>query len=308
MIRNFIVTVLILILLGGSVFIGITNFKSKEKEIEFDGRLRKYRVHVPRGYFEKDSYPLVVALHGLSQNARLMEIFTGLSRKADQSGFFVVYPYGSNEKKYAPLSWNAEFCCGYALEQDIDDVGFIGKVIDEVSEEYNIDPSRVYVAGFSNGAMLAQQIALKMPDQIAAGAVVSGAVGGMQEDDEEFEWLDQSGVAVPTIIFHGKEDTSIPFDGGNGSGKLYEFTGAYDTVNLWLYNNKCNTHPSEIVRADNYTKEIYSECESEAEVVFYALESGHVWPGGLREFFRGFSSKNISATDEIWEFFSAHSK
>lgn len=305
MLKNFIVSVLILILLGVSVFFGVTTFKSKEKVIEHDGLLRKYRLHVPQGYFPKDSYPLVVALHGFSENARIMELKTGLSRKADQEGFFVVYPYGTQEKRFAPYSWNSEFCCGYALDQGLDDIGFISKVIDEVSAKYSIDKNRVYIAGFSNGAMMAQQYALKKPYKVSALAVVSGAVGGMHEDDEEFEWLDQSGVPIPTVIFHGRDDAVIPFDGGTGSTQVFEFTGAYDVVNLWLYNNKCSKYPTEISKIDDATKEIYADCESDARVVFYALDAKHNWPGGIQEFVKNLSGSNLRATDIIWEFFSS---
>ena len=305
MIKNFFVSALILILLGTSVFFGITTFKSKEKEIEHDGLLRKYRLHVPSGYFEKDSYPLVVALHGHTENARTMEIRTGLSRKADRDGFFVVYPYGVQEKTLAPRSWNSEFCCDYALKQNIDDVGFVTKVIDEVAEKYNIDTKKVYVVGFSNGGMLAYQMALKKPEIFSAVGVVAGAVGGMYEDAEEYEWLDQSGVPKPVIIFHGREDMAIPFDGGNGNDQVFEFTAAYDSVNLWLQNNKCNTHPMEITKMDTYTKEIYGECENDVQVVFYAVGGKHRWPGGLQETFKNMSGKNVNATDIMWKFFTA---
>jgi len=291
MIKNLLISVTILILLGISVFFGVTTFKSKEKEIVHDGRLRKYRLHVPGGYYEKDTYPLVV-------------VDTGFSRKADQEGFFVVYPYGVTEKRFTPYSWNSKFCCGYALEQGVDDVGFIAKVIDEVAADYSIDTSKVFVVGFSNGGMLAHYISLKLPDKISATAVVAGAVGGMHEDDEEYGWLDQSGVPVPIVIFHGKEDTTVPFDGGNGSKKVFEFTGAYDSVNLWLQNNKCNTHPAEISKNNGYTKETYTECENDVKVVFYALDTKHIWPGGIQEPFKSMTGRSVRATDIIWEFFS----
>lgn len=304
MLKNFFVTVLILILLGASVFFGLTSFKSKERTIEHDGRLRRFRLHIPKGYFEKDTYPLLIALHGFSENPRIMEIVTGLSRKADEEGFFVAYPYGTHQKKFTPYSWNSEFCCGYALQQGVDDVGFIGKVIDDVAEEYSIDKDLVYVVGFSNGAMMTQQVALKMPEKVKAIAVVSGAVGGMHEDAEEFEWLDQSGVPVPVVIFHGREDVVIPFEGGEGGAQVFEFKGAYDVVNLWLQNNRCSVHPTQIHKVDTYTKEVYADCESGSEVVFYSLDSKHVWPGGLQEIVRKFSGRGVRATDAIWEFFT----
>jgi polyhydroxybutyrate depolymerase len=247
-----------------------------------------------------------VALHGFSENARLMELNTGFSKKADQEGFFVVYPYGVHETSFSPYSWNSKFCCGYALQQGVDDAGFILRIIDEITSEYNIDTSKIYITGFSNGAMMAQQVALKAPSKIAALAVVSGAVGGKNEDDEQFGWLDQSGVPVPVVIFHGKQDAVIPFGGGEGSGQVFEFKGAYDVVNLWLQNDRCSKYPTEISKGDNYTRELYAECDSQAEVVFYTVDDKHVWPGGMQEFIKNFSNRNIKATDIIWDFFAAH--
>jgi len=308
MAKNFVVVVLILILLSVSVFFGVSSYKSKERELEFNGTVRKYRLHVPSGYYEKDSYPLIIALHGFTDNPRLLEINSGFSTKADEEGFFVVYPYGSKKSQFMPRTWNAKFCCGDAVDEKVDDVGFISRIIEDTTGTYNINKDRIYVVGLSNGGMLAHQIALQIPDKIAAGAVVAGAVGGQKEGSEQYVWLDQSGIPIPMIIFHGREDPTVPFDGGMSRWRVINFTAAYDEVNLWLQNNKCDTHPSEITKTDNYTKEVYGQCANGADVVFYAMNNKHVWPGGWQEFPRNFSSRTVRATDLIWEFFSARKK
>ncbi len=308
MLKNFFVSILILILLGISVFVGLTTFRSKEHYTDFDNVQRKYRLHLPRGYNNKTNYPLVIAFHGYSDNPRIMEIVTGLSMKADREGFIVLYPYGSKDRSLSPYSWNSEFCCGYAQEKNIDDIGYVRHLIGKLSEEYSVDVSRIYVTGYSSGGMMAHLVALKLNDKIAAVAPVGAAVGGKHEDDEEFKLLEKTFSPVPIILIHGKEDSSIPFAGGNGRDDVFEFTGAYDSLNFWLDNNKCTKRPSEISKTDHYAKEIYADCENSSEIIFYAVNTKHVWPGGLFELVKNISGRSVRATDLIWEFFAAHSK
>ncbi|MFC1722472.1 alpha/beta hydrolase family esterase, partial [Patescibacteria group bacterium] len=203
--KKFLVLILVLIIVGISVFVGVNTHNSKEKEFNFNDSLRLYRIHLPKDYQVDNSYPLVVALHGVGDNPRLMEMYTGLSRKADEEGFIVLYPSGTKPKKFSPITWNAEICCGYSQEKQIDDIGFIESLINSVSEEYKVDRSRIYIAGYSNGGMLAHLLSLRMGNKIAATGVVAGAVGSQLEEDEEITFFQKSEVPVPIIILHGRE-------------------------------------------------------------------------------------------------------
>src|SRR5688572_29721543 len=65
------------------------------RKLSMAGQSRAYVVHVPRGYEPSRPTPVVVALHGAAMNGLLMEGFCGLSRKANEAGFIVVYPDGT---------------------------------------------------------------------------------------------------------------------------------------------------------------------------------------------------------------------
>ena len=121
-------------------------------------RERTYLVHLPPVYDGKRSLPLVIVLHGGGGNAEGAARMTGFSEKADREGFVVVYPNGSGRLKTRLLTWNSGNCCGYAMDQNVDDVGFIRVLIDEFVKTRAIDPKRVFVTGMSNGGMMTSQI------------------------------------------------------------------------------------------------------------------------------------------------------
>jgi len=114
---------------------------------------REYLVHVPPDYDGKRPTAVVLAFHGGGSNAEQMEKFSGLSDKADEAGFMVVYPSGSGRLPDM-LTWNAGNCCGYAQRHKIDDVGFVAALLDDLATVANVDAKRVYATGMSNGALM----------------------------------------------------------------------------------------------------------------------------------------------------------
>jgi len=105
-----------------------------------------------------------------------MEEETGLSDLADREGFLVVYPNGITLFGWFQ-HWNAGHCCGRAMKDQVDDVGFISTVIEEVRRDFRVDPSRIYMVGYSNGGMLAYLFAAQEPETLAAVAVIGATIG-----------------------------------------------------------------------------------------------------------------------------------
>lgn len=306
MLKNLFVSVLILILLAITVFVGLNTFSSQENEINVNGLTRKYRLHLPKNYDANKKYPLVVAFHGMIENPRLFELITGFSREADREDFIVVYPYGTKRGLFSPYSWNAVFCCGTAVENNVDDIAFTSQLIDKLTGELSVDPSEIYLTGFSNGGMFANYAALKLGNKISALAVVGSAVGGMSEEEENFTYFEKSNIPVSVLLIHGRQDQTIPFNGGNSNYDVMQFSGAYDNLNFWLDNNQCVKRPSEVFKNDHSSEEIYDQCAESKEVEFYAIDTGHVWPEGLTDYKNYFSRNSLKVTDLIWQFFSQH--
>ncbi|MDQ3008643.1 MAG: alpha/beta hydrolase-fold protein [bacterium] len=257
-------------------------------------------MHIPTDYHREKEYALVIMLHGYSDNPRLMEFYTGMSKKADKEGFIVVYPQGTNDDDDSKFSWNADFCCGGAKRQNIDDVAFISTLIDSVAEEHTIDLRRVYVAGFSNGGMLAHKLGTDLTSKIAAIADVSGTIGSNESE------LNKPTSTLPVLILHGTADVTIPFKGEvNKDGD--DYTSTADAVAFWRSNNGCDTNVEDVLAL--YTKTIYQGCQNNDEVQLYAIKDGaHTWFGGKQDVIKNVFGNSISATDVIWKFFNSQVK
>jgi polyhydroxybutyrate depolymerase len=140
--------------------------------IRVGGLQRSYLVHVPKGHSQTTPMPVVLALHGATMNAAMMAWFSGLNPKADEAGFLVVYPNGTGTRE--SFTWNGGSCCGYAMQNNVDDVAFISALLDDLMRTHPVDARQIYVTGMSNGAIMAYRLALELSERIAAIAPVDG--------------------------------------------------------------------------------------------------------------------------------------
>ncbi len=278
------------------------------RSLEIDGRTRTYLVHVPKSYDANKPMPLVLAFHGGLTNADIMVRFSGLSEKAEAAGFVVVYPNGTGERERL-FTWNAGNCCGYAKLHNVDDVNFIGAVLDDVEKVINVDPKRIYATGISNGGMISYRLADEMSNRIAAIAAVGGPMASASCAPKR---------PVPILHFHGTDDEYAPFTGGRGakSRSHTEFYSVPHTINTWAKANDCKLKPKVeklpnlVEDGTSVTRKTYSDGRDGSEVVLYEIEGGgHTWPGRSSwAFYLGKTTKNISANDVMWEFFEKHAR
>lgn len=277
----------------------------KQKKIKFgrsrhmmvlDGFFRAYYLHIPKSFSKEKRVPLVLVLHGGLGDARSAEWDSIMSKQADKDGFVVAYPNGHLR------TWNAGQCCGIARAQNVNDVNYIRTLIKTLQAELNIDPDRVYVAGLSNGGMMAYRLASELSDLIAAVAPVEGC---MYDQAAEFTG------PVSVIAFHGMADTVVKYDGGTGWIGTYQLkaTPVVPTIEYWKKRNQCDAMP---VREENENliKEIYRNGKNGTEVCLYTIKNGgHAWPGGRRaSIVFDKPSKCISATETMCQFFWEHPK
>ena len=145
-----------------------------QRTLTINGLERTYLLHIPPGLAADQPVPLVFVFHGLGENASLVQQTSGFNGIADTNGFIAVYPNGSGPS--GALSWNAGGCCGYALENDIDETAFVRQIIADLETITKIDPKRTYASGFSNGALLTYRLACEMSDTFAAVAPIAGVL------------------------------------------------------------------------------------------------------------------------------------
>jgi polyhydroxybutyrate depolymerase len=262
---------------------------------------RSYLVHIPESYDPSKPTPIVLALHGVTMTGPTMAGFCGMSAKADAAGFIVVYPDGTGNKPF--LFWNAGGDWE-AVGRKPDDVAFIGKLLDDLARQVNVDEKRIYACGMSNGAMMCYRLAAELSDRIAAIATIAGTVAVPESNPKR---------PVPVIHFHGTNDKMVPFE--TAAGRIrpsYRGMSVQDSIRTWVKLNGCD----EVAQATdvlskpdddlNVTRTKYGPGKNGAEVVLVVVEGGgHTWPG-RKPRFRGKSALNISANDLIWEFFQKH--
>lgn len=258
----------------------------------FEGLSRAYTVYLPATYITGDHLPLLLSLHGLTQNGNTMMQFTGFNTYADQYNFIVVYPDGINN------SWNVGFSGGSTAN----DVGFLSALIDTLHAQYGIDLNRVYSTGFSNGGFMSYRLACELTGKIAAiasvaGTMTDGAWGSCQPSRE-----------IPAMHIHGTNDFVVFYNGGFGNKSVAQ------VLELWRGFGNCPSNavivnlPDLVAEGSTVQIQTWAPCDESVEVVHYkVVNGGHTWPGSVGVTGAGNTNRDISASDEIWKFVSRFS-
>ncbi|MEX2160456.1 MAG: PHB depolymerase family esterase [Anaerolineales bacterium] len=274
---------------------------------------RNVIVHIPPAYDGGAKLPLLIVLHGGGQNAEGIQRLSEMDGDADEYGFVVAYPDGSGRLEDRVLTWNAGHCCEYAMEQGVDDVAFLGLLIDSMVSHYSIDSDRIYITGISNGGMMAYRAGAELADKVAAIAPIAATVGGRSPDSSVDVVIPAPAAPVAVIAFHGMQDHNVPYEGGIGPAALS--VGRYDlpvetSVVFWVQANGCDSQPAtETQAAGNIIVDTYSGCDADASVVLVTIvDGGHAWPGAQRGLVSDPPTQDISANEMMLEFFLAHPK
>jgi polyhydroxybutyrate depolymerase len=275
------------------------------RTLNFEGLERTYLIHIPQGYDAQTPVPLLLMLHGRGGNGEDIAELTNFSDLADENNFIVLYPDGLDNQ------WNyVKDVPGYSSMTQ-DDTAFLLALLDEVSSQYSIDETRVYVAGFSNGGFMTQRLACDAPERFAAFASVAAAgFGGMPE-------LCKTPSPISILFIHGTFDAVIPWQGmvrGNG----YMLAPVTDTLAFWSQYASCEGEVTDTAlpqkgESPETSVTLFSVgCGADNEVLLYAVQGGgHNWPGVddlMSQDWAGTTNMDIRASEVIWEFFSEHQK
>lgn len=250
-------------------------------ELEVNGTVRRAQLHVPTSYSDQSSFPLVLNLHGFNSNASQQETLSQMSAKADEAGFLVAYPEGIEQ------AWHF----GPGAEGDADQAFLVG-LVDLLREQLHIDATRVYITGISNGAQMSNLMACEHADVFAAAAPVSGGYFPFQDCNATRP--------VPIIAFHGTDDSIIPYE---GQGAL--LMPVHEWAEAWAGHNGCDAKPVVIYETEEVLGESWINCTNSADVILFTIiGKGHSWPGSDMPV--AITTREIDATDLIWNFFAAH--
>ena len=261
------------------------------------GSSREYKLYVPPGY-RGQALPLVVMLHGCTQDPDDFAAGTGMNDVALERDFFVLYP------AQAPHA-NASRCWSWFKHnhqrRGRGEPALLAGMTRDVTKRYKIDAHRVYVAGLSAGGAMAAILGAEYLELFAAVGVHSGLPPGAATDIQSaFAAMKHGTVTAstrrtpPTIVFHGDQDATVhPV---NGEQVVAGCEGAAEPE-------------TERARSDNgraYTRRIYRDPRGRVVAEHWSVHgAGHAWSGGSA---RGSytDAKGPDATDEMLRFFFAH--
>jgi polyhydroxybutyrate depolymerase len=272
--------------------------------LEHDGLARVYDLYVPGGLEPDRPAPLLVNLHGGGGNPAQQRRDSGMDAVADAYGFRVAYGAGTSPR--GPfLTWNVHQSETYATRHDIDDVGYVQRMVDAIRARVAVDPNRIYATGFSMGGILCYTLACEMSDTLAAIAPVAAV---MQTPPERRRPVRP----VPIMHFHGLRDRNCAFDGGVGPNARDKVPrpGVRESIAWWVRHNGLPETPVRRDRIGAAERTQYGEDTSPGTIVLWTLhDGGHTWPGGrstVPEERVGPVNRDISASERMWAFFEGH--
>ena len=272
-------------------------------ELDFGGTTRRYVLHLPPDFASRGPLPVLLAFHGGAGNAEGFQRYAGLDAPADAHGFAVVYPEGSGRFERRLLTWNAGACCGWAHDHGVDDVGFSLALLAQLAGELDLDRTRVYATGHSNGAMMAYALAEAAAPRIAAIVAVAGT------DTREHV---AAAAPVPVLHIHSVDDPRAIYAGGEAKHLSFGVAhrGVDASLAAWRARDGCTGEGRVVERrsAGGHRAELvdFGPCAEGSDVELWRMFGpGHGWPGGpapLPEAVIGPKTNVISAASEIFVF------
>jgi polyhydroxybutyrate depolymerase len=253
----------------------------------------------------KGAHPLVIALHGIGG--------TGADSRrgswtppGEREGFITVYPDGIDKRWDYGRQLNRPM--PLVDGQKVDDIVFFTALIERAVSELDVDRKRVYLAGYSNGGLMAHRIACAMDQQFAA---VASYISGMTN------WQAQGcrrECPVPIMLIAGTDDIFQSYAGTSGNANGY-LLSVPNTIAIWRGRNGCKTYYEEnlpdIEKLDGTTVTLgrYDNCTDNAEVLFYRVNGGgHRTPTEIVNTSPprapyGRTNHDIDTAEVSWDFF-----
>lgn len=270
--------------------------QSSTHSIQHDGLSRGYLLYVPASYDSTQQTPLVFNLHGYGSNNVQQEFYGDFRPIADTANFILVHPNGTNDPTSSRY-WNVGFA-----PSNVDDVGFIEALIDQLQTEYNIDTRRIYSTGMSNGGFMSYRLACET-SRFAAIASVTGSM------TTEINNNCNPAYHTPIMQIHGDADATVDYNGDPAINSL----GIDSIIQYWLNTNNLPANPQTDTFPDINTsdgayaiRDLYSSASNVDVELIKIIGGGHTWPGAAITI--GVTCQDFSASQEIWRFFSQYQK
>jgi polyhydroxybutyrate depolymerase len=242
-------------------------------EITIDLGRGAVAILIPSGYDPDTPTPLLILLHGYTSSGAETEAALQFAPEADARGMLYAFPDGTVDS-VGNRFWNATDACCNFFGSAVDDVAYLRSLIQAIGVELNVDPSRVFIAGHSNGGFMAYRFACDQADVVAAVVSVAGATFENPADCAPSR-------PVRTLQIHGTADGTIDYNGGF---TVATYPGAIETTETWATYNGCDSIATTglpprdldatLPGAETTVMRYESNCRDEASASLWTIEGG----------------------------------
>jgi polyhydroxybutyrate depolymerase len=271
-----------------------------EPTVEVGQHTRSYRLFVPT---DKPGMPLVIVLHGGDGTGRQMEKWLAWDGLAASEQFVVAYPDGIDHH------WNDG---RPGRNSGAEDVAFVAALIDELAAKHQIDRSRVYVTGMSNGGIMSYRLGCDLADRIAAIAPVAGDLA------QALATSCHPARPISVLAIHGTDDPLVPYRGGESPQQSGLVLSEAESTRLLAAGDGCGPPRAPVDLPDRDPGDgtrahaVDYDCPPPLAVRLVTIDGGgHTWPGAsqyLPKAVIGRVSRDFDATETIWQFFVEHGR
>ncbi len=308
---------------GGGTTIPVSDLTSSAQGKSFSGSFngaggsRSYVGYVPSTYQQGTAMPLVVVLHGCTQNGDVMRQLTRFDQLAEAKGFIVVFPEQPSSANYASC-WN--FYQDAQMHRGSGEPALIAGITQYVQQQYTVDTKRTYVAGLSAGGAMASIMGATYPDLYAAIGVGSGceydsgaACAGSQSSDPTaaakaaYQAMGSYARPMPVIAFQGDQDTTVPPVNADQLVQQWQLTAAMASGNGSApLSGPASTQNGQVPNGRSYTIKYYDDTAGNGLVEYWTVHGmSHAWSGGCS--CEQFSDpQGPDETAAIYAFFTKH--
>lgn len=247
--------------------------------------------------------PAVLVLHGGAGSAEEQRHKTGFDEVALRENFIVVYPEGT-EWKPGRHAWNTGYLQRHQVGQ-ADDIRFLDTLINRLVERYGADPSRIYMTGGSNGAMMTFVYAVRRAERLAAIAPVVGAM---------FSFEHQPSRPLPILLINGGADDEVPIEGGLSRNprvravQAAPFKSLDETLAFWVAINRSERNPLIDTRGKLTTRTYLPAAGGAMTVSIVDAEGGHGWPGTASARPGNEPIRSFRGAEKVWSFLKHHQR
>ena len=259
------------------------------QRIEDDGVAREYILYPPSLESSDTPTALLINFHGYgdcaNDYAEAIGNFYGLNNIADVEGFLIAYPQAMIREKGDPY-WEPG---DVGPDIAVNDVEFARRIVSDIANTYDIDVETAFAVGFSNGGMMAYDLACTAADVFSSAAIVSGVrLDGACDDS----------ISKSILHIHGSADMVIPLE---GSG---DFPSVYSSINFWVEQNQIpeGSGISSVLNGGDVTRERYVGGREGTEVNLYVINTEFDKPAGHSWFSAPIEGQTPNQL--IWDFFS----